>query len=173
MSDRWIDGERTLHNTTERPGKPGRPADPDTKVNPPLRPVADTQALLVALQDGTFDIIATDHAPHAASEKAERSFEQAMFGLSGLELALPTMLALVRAGHLSLLTMIDKLSSAPARLLKKPLGTLAPGSIADIFVFDPTERWTVTPESLRTKSYNTPTDRDGDAGKDTIDVGRW
>ncbi len=156
MSDRWIDGDRTLHNTAEPPGKPGKPGDPDTKVNPPLRPVADTEALLVALQNGTFDIIATDHAPHAASEKVERAFEDAMFGLSGLELALPTMLALVRAGHLSLMTMIDKLSTAPARMLRKPLGTLSPGSIADIFVFDPNERWTVTPESLKTKSHNTP-----------------
>ncbi len=79
-----------------------------------------------------------------------------MFGLSGLELALPTMLALVRAGHLSLSTMIDKLSMAPARLLDKPLGTLAPGNIADVIVFDPEERWTVTAETLKTKSHNTP-----------------
>jgi dihydroorotase len=156
MSDRWIAGDRTLHNTHEPPGKPGTPGDPDTKVNPPLRPVSDTEALLAALKAGTFDIIATDHAPHAASEKAERTFEQAMFGLSGLELALPTMLALVRAGHLSLATMIDKLSTAPAKLLRRPLGTLAPGGIADIFVFDPDERWTVTPETLMTKSHNTP-----------------
>lgn len=156
MSDRWVAGDRTLHNTNEPPGKPGKPGDPDTKVNPPLRPVSDTEALLEALKAGIFDIIATDHAPHAASEKVERSFEQAMFGLSGLELALPTMLALVRAGHLSLSTMIDKLSTAPARLLGQPLGTIAPGSIADVVVFDPDERWTVTPETLKTKSHNTP-----------------
>ena len=156
MSDRWVAGDRSLHNTDDPPGTPGTPADPNTKVNPPLRPVDDTVALLAALGDGTFDIVATDHAPHAAADKTGRSFLEAAFGMSGLELALPTMLALVRAGHISLTAVIDKLSTAPARLLGLPLGTLVPGVTADVVVFDPDERWTVTPESLKTKSANTP-----------------
>ncbi len=156
MSDGWVDGDRTQHNTDERAGTPGTPADPNTKVNPPLRPVADTVALLAALRDGTFDIVATDHAPHAAPEKTGSPFKDAAFGMSGLELALPTMLALVRAGHLTLGELVDKLSTAPARLLGLPGGALAVGESADVVVFDPTERWRVTPESLKTKSPNTP-----------------
>lgn len=156
MSDRWVEGDRTLHNTNEPAGGPGRPADPNTKVNPPLRPVSDTVALLAALRDGTFDIVATDHAPHALAEKAETTFEAAMMGMSGLELALPTMLALVRAGHIDLMTLIDKLSTSPAKLLARPFGTLAPGADADIVIFDPNERWRVTPEALQTMSPNTP-----------------
>jgi len=156
MSDGWVDGDRTLHNTDERAGTPGTPADPNTKVNPPLRPVADTVALLAALRDGTFDIVATDHAPHATPEKTGSPFKDAAFGMSGLELALPTMLALVRAGHLTLGELVDKLSTAPARLLGLPGGALAVGESADVVVFDPTERWRVTPESLKTKSPNTP-----------------
>lgn len=156
MSDGWVEGDRTLHNTQEPSGAAGSPADPNTKVNPPLRPVADTRLLLAALQDGTFDIVATDHAPHAAPEKSESTFEAAALGMSGLELALPTMLALVRAGHLGLSDMIEKMSAGPARLLGRPLGTLTPGSEADVVVFDPDERWRVTPENLHTKSPNTP-----------------
>jgi dihydroorotase len=156
MSDRWVAGERTLHNTNEAPGEPGAPGDPNTKVNPPLRRVTDTEGLLAALQAGHFDIIATDHAPHAAPEKSGTTFEKAAMGMSGLELALPTMLALVRAGHLSLNDVIRRLAAEPARLLRKPLGTLTVGADADVCIFDPEERWQVTPETLRTKSANTP-----------------
>jgi dihydroorotase len=111
---------------------------------------------LAALKEGVFDIVATDHAPHAAEEKGGRDFATAAFGMSGLELALPLMLALVRAGHLSLTEIVRRCSVEPARLLGEPLGSLAPGRIADLVVFDPAERWTVTPEALRTKSKNTP-----------------
>ena len=64
--------------------------------------MTDTEGLLAELQNGTFDIVATDHAPHAESDKPAGSFEKAAMGMSGLEVALPTMLALVRAGHLNL-----------------------------------------------------------------------
>jgi dihydroorotase len=77
-------------------------------------------------------------------------------GMNGLEFALPLLLALVRAGHLTISELIRRLSTEPARLLGKPGGTLAPGAPADIVVFDPTETWRVTPEILRTKSANTP-----------------
>jgi dihydroorotase len=137
-------------------GEPGQPADPNTKVNPPLRTEADTRALLAALQDGTLDLVATDHAPHAQPEKAGTDFERAAFGLSGLEFALPLLLALVRAGHLTLPELIAKLTVAPARVLRMPLGTLAVGAPADVTVFDPEERWTVRADRLATKSANTP-----------------
>lgn len=156
MSDEWVAGERTLLNTNEPPGPRGEAGDPNTKVNPPLRTAADARQLLTSLQDGTFDIVATDHAPHAQPEKTGTTFENAAMGMSGSELALPTMLALVRAGHLTLTDLIEKMSVAPARLLNLPLGTLAPGSIADLTVFDPEERWRVSPDVLRTKSANTP-----------------
>lgn len=156
MSDGWVAGERTLLNVDEPPGAPAPAADPDTKVNPPLRTAEDTRLLLAALQEGTFDVVATDHAPHAAPEKQGSPYERAAFGLSGLEFALPLMLALVRAGHFSLTDVVRRLSLEPARLLGVPLGNLAPGNIADLVVFDPEERWVVTPDRLRTKSANTP-----------------
>ncbi|CAN5494193.1 dihydroorotase [soil metagenome] len=156
MSDEWIAGDRTLLNTNEAPGERGTEADPNTKVNPPLRPASDTTKLLHELQIGTFDIIGTDHAPHADHEKAGAGFAKAMIGMSGSELALPTMLALVRAGHLSLNEVIQRLTIEPAKLLRMPLGTLSPGVAADVCVFDPNETWVVSPETLRTKSHNTP-----------------
>ena len=156
MTDAWVAGERTMHNTNEPAGAPGAPKDPNTKVNPPLRPESDTKGLLTELQRGTFDIVATDHAPHAEPEKGGSSFEKAAMGMSGLELALPTMLALVRAGHLSLNDVIRWLTIEPAKLLRMPLGTLTPGADADLCIFDPEATWTVTPETLRTKSPNTP-----------------
>jgi dihydroorotase len=156
MSDEWIAGDRTLLNVDEPPGERANAAHPDTKVNPPLRPVEDTKQLLQALKDGKFDVIATDHAPHARLEKVETDFEHAAMGMNGLELALPTMLALVRAGHLTLSELIRLFSTEPARLLRKPGGTLKVGSVADVVVFDPNERWQVTPDILRTKSKNTP-----------------
>jgi dihydroorotase len=156
MSDEWIAGDRTLLNTNEQPGARGAEADPNTKVNPPLRSAADTVKLLNELQAGTFDIVATDHAPHAEHEKIGAGFAKAAMGMSGLELALPTMLALVRAGRLSLNEVIQRLTIEPAKLLRMPLGTLTPGAAADVCVFDPEETWIVSAETLRTKSHNTP-----------------
>ena len=156
MTDEWVAGSRRLVNVDEPVGAPGRPADPDTKVNPPLRPEADAVALLAALKEGVFDLVSTDHAPHAPAEKQGMPFDQAAFGLSGSEFALPLMLALVRAGHLDLSGMIRLLSLAPARLWNLPVGRLSPGSPADLVLFDPYERWTVKADKLATKSANTP-----------------
>ncbi|HEU0164928.1 MAG TPA: dihydroorotase, partial [Thermomicrobiales bacterium] len=155
MSDDWVAGDRTLHNTEEEAGANGHPADPNTKVNPPLRPVADTEMLLKAIQDGVFDCFGTDHAPHAAPEKSG-SYESAAFGLSGLEFAFPSTYALVRAGHISLNDLIRLWTVEPAKILRSDLGTLSVGSPADITVFDPDLAWEVTPAALRTKSANTP-----------------
>jgi len=156
MSDEWVAGERALHNTNETPGVSVEPGDPNTKVNPPLRSVADTAALLAAVQAGVFDCFATDHAPHAAPEKTGSPFADAAFGLSGLEFAFPATYALVRAGHLTLSELVRLWTVEPARILRRDGGTLTPGSAADVSIFSPEEEWTVTPDRLKTRSANTP-----------------
>lgn len=156
MDDRWVAGQRRLLNVVEASGPEAAAADPNTKVNPPLRPAAESRALLTALRDGTIDLIATDHAPHALAEKGARSFKEAAFGMSGLEFALPLMLGLVRAGHLTLSDLVTAASVRPARLWKLRAGSLAVGAAADLIVVDPEQRWTVSPDVLRTKSANTP-----------------
>jgi dihydroorotase len=155
MSDEWVAGSRELHNTDEPSGEQGLPGDPNTKVNPPLRPQEDTRKLLKAVQDGWFDCFGTDHAPHAAPEKSG-DYQVAAFGLSGLEFAFPATYALVRAGHLQLSDLIRLWTVEPARILGIEPVSLAEGSVANVTVFDPDESWTVTPETLKTKSKNTP-----------------
>ncbi|CAN5867474.1 dihydroorotase [soil metagenome] len=156
MTDRWVAGERILENVDEPAGAPVAAPDPMAKVNPPLRTPADTHGLLAAVRDGTFDVIATDHAPHALNEKQGIPIEQAAFGMNGFEVALPLILSLVRAGHLTLSEMIRLMSWNPARLLNLPGGNLSPGSPADIVVFDTERAWTVDPATMQTKSPNTP-----------------
>ena len=82
MTDQWVAGERHFENVEESPGD--RVAAPDSlaKVNPPLRTAEDTRGLLAAVLDGTFDVIATDHAPHAMKEKRDLHFERSAFGMS-------------------------------------------------------------------------------------------
>ena len=156
MSDEWVAGIRALHNTNYAASEPGMVADPNTKVNPPLRPVADTKALIERIQDGTFDCFGTDHAPHAGLEKTDSTYEAAAMGMSGLEFAFPLTLALVDAGHLSLYDLVRLWTVEPARILREQSGSLTAGAPADITVFDPEREWVVTPEELRTKSANTP-----------------
>lgn len=156
MTDEWVAGSRQFVNVDEPSGAPGVEADPNTKVNPPLRPRRDTELLLAAIHDGTFDIVATDHAPHAAADKVQSSFQTAAFGLSGLEFGLPMMLALVRAGKLTYLDLVRLMSLNPARVLGEDRGRIAVGAIGDITIFDPEERWVVSAEELRTRSKNTP-----------------
>jgi len=100
--------------------------------------------------------VATDHAPHALPEKQGSDFEHAAFGFSGLEFALPTMLALVRAGHLSLSDVIYRLSTVPARFLRANGGALTPNFPADIVIFDPNAPWIADASKLKSKSANTP-----------------
>jgi dihydroorotase len=156
MTDEWVAGDRSFVNVDEPSGAPGLAADPNTKVNPPLRPRADTELLLEAIEDRTFDIVATDHAPHAASDKVPGTFETASFGLSGLEFGLPMMLSLIRAGRLSFLDLVRLMSHEPARVLSSDRGRIAMGAPADITIFDPNEEWIVVADKLRTKSANTP-----------------
>ena len=133
-----------------------RTFDANAKMNPPLRSKRDTEVLLEALVDGTIDCIATDHAPHAGSEK-EGEFDRAAFGIVGLETAVGLLLdRLVRPGALPLGTLISRLSRDPARLLGLPGGSLAPGAAADLTLIDPDAAWTVDPAKFASKSRNTP-----------------
>ena len=131
--------------------------DPNFKVNPPLRTSSDRDAIVAGLADGTIDAIATDHAPHSIEEK-EMEFTYAPPGMLGLETALAlTLTELVEPGRLELSRAIELLSSAPARILGlEGQGSLAPGTAANVVVFDPTERWSVDPGALRSKTRNTP-----------------
>ena len=130
--------------------------DCNAKVNPPLRAKEDQSALIRGLADGTIDAIATDHAPHAITDK-EVAFDDAAFGMTGLETALPLLLSLVRDRKLTLKRMIDAISCAPARILKlKGRGRLSSGAIADMTIFDPVLRWTLHPEAVQSRSHNTP-----------------
>ncbi|MEP6756786.1 MAG: dihydroorotase [Chthonomonadales bacterium] len=128
----------------------------NAKMNPPLRTAEDNAAIIEGLRDGTIDAIATDHAPHANYEK-EQEFDRAPFGILGLETCFPvTYMKLVKTGVLTLNQAIDKMSCVPARLLGLQGGTLAPGSVADVTVLDLNKKWTITPESIHSKSKNTP-----------------
>jgi len=133
-----------------------RTFDANTKMNPPLRSKRDTEALLEGLIDGTIDCIATDHAPHAVSEK-EGEFDRAAFGIVGLETAVGLLMdRLVRPGTLPLATLVARLSRDPARLLGLPGGSLAAGAAADLTLLDPAASWTVDPAKFVSRSRNTP-----------------
>jgi dihydroorotase len=130
--------------------------DPNFKMNPPLRTQADVQACLEGVCDGTIDCLVTDHAPHSASDK-ERGFQQAPFGIIGLETALPLFLgALVQTHLIDLQQLILAMSARPAQLLKVGGATLAIGARADITLFDPAAEWVIDPSAQRSRSRNTP-----------------
>jgi dihydroorotase len=132
--------------------------DTNLKMNPPLREAADREALIEGLADGTIDAIASDHAPHHADEKLVE-FDQAPFGIVGLETAVPLVFdRLVHPGRITLRRAIELMSVNPARLLNVPGGTLADGAAADITVLAPDLAATVRAASLRSKSKNTPFD---------------
>jgi dihydroorotase len=126
------------------------------KVNPPLPSAADRDALLAALLDGTLDMLATDHAPHTWEEK-EQPFAEAPFGMIALETALSALWTyLVRPGKLTVERLIDAFSCQPAARFGLEAGTLAPGSPADMTLFDPDCAEKVTTMRLVSKAANTP-----------------
>jgi len=128
----------------------------DAKMNPPLQRWEDVEALRAGLADGTLDVIASDHAPHHPESK-ERDFDDAPFGIIGLETALALGITeLVGGGVLSLLELIRRMSTEPARAFNLPGGTLRPDAPADVVVIDPTRRWTLDAGALVSRSGNTP-----------------
>ncbi len=163
LADTWVAGARSFAVA----GGIGLPDGPRyataAKVNPPLRTAADGEALLMGLLDGTIDVIATDHAPHSAVEKV-CSFDEAAFGISGLETALALLLQLVHAQRLSLFDLIAALTERPARIFRlaarvgAPIGTLAQGALGDAVIFDPMATWVVDPDSFVSLGHNTPLD---------------
>jgi len=132
--------------------------DTNTKMNPPLREAADRDAMLQGLADGSVDAIATDHAPHAADEK-HVEFDQAPFGITGLETAVSLCFdRLIHRGVLTLSRLIGLLSVNPAKILNVPGGSLAEGAPADITILAPDLMVTVSAARMRSKSKNTPFD---------------
>ena len=126
------------------------------RVNPPLRTKLDVEAILAGLKDGAIDAIATDHAPHAAEEKA-KPLPEAPSGMVGLETALGvTLTALYHTGFMDLSDILKKLTFNPACILRIPKGRLSLGGEADFTIFDPNETWTVDPEQFASMGRNTP-----------------
>jgi dihydroorotase len=130
--------------------------DTNFKMNPPLREAADRDAMIEGLRDGSIDVIATDHAPHHADEKA-LEFDRAPFGIVGLETAVPLCVdRLVHAGLISMPRLVELLSTNPARVMRLPGGTLTDGGPADITILAPDAPVTVRAASFRSKGRNTP-----------------
>lgn len=127
------------------------------KMNPPLRTESDREQILEGIQNGSIDMIATDHAPHSAEEKAVEPVWKAPSGIIGLETALALAITnLVKTGRLNMVQLMEKMSLNPARLYRLDRGYLAEGADADLVIFDENETWTVTDAELASKSHNTP-----------------
>lgn len=125
------------------------------KMNPPLRTEADRLAIIEGLQDGTLDLIATDHAPHSEEEKSATPMWNAPSGITGLETSLGLgITSLVKEGHLNLMKLLEKMTINPARLYKLSGGSVEVNAPADFVIFNPDEQWTVG--DYASKSTNTP-----------------
>jgi dihydroorotase len=155
LTHEWVGGERVFaweRAALETPPTPSHravPYDASTKVNPPLRTLRDIRALWAGLADGTVDAIATDHAPHASTKK-DVEFDQAAFGISGIETALSLVLGGVAAGWCDRDTVTRALTSGPAGVLGIPLRD------DDWIAIDPAAEWTVTSDGLASLGKNTP-----------------
>lgn len=145
--------------TDERVRHPDHPGLGDThaKMKPPLCDESDRAALIAALEDGTIDCIATDHAPHHPASK-QRPFEDAPFGIIGLETAFCSLhTVFVVSGHWSLEFLIEKLAAAPARVMGwDNFGSLRAGNSADLVLIDPNVEWVFGETDLGSKSRNCP-----------------
>ncbi|MCF0133332.1 MAG: dihydroorotase [Blautia sp.] len=132
--------------------------DPNYKMNPPLRTRKDVEALIKGLQDGSFDAISTDHAPHSAQDKAG-SMKTAAFGIVGLETSLAlTYTYLVEKGVLSMVQMVEKMCYNPARILGIDCGRLQEGKPADVIVVNTDQEYTIDKNKFASKGRNTPFD---------------
>jgi dihydroorotase len=148
-----VTAEATPHHFSQDHAR-CRDYSPLFKMNPPLREAEDVAAVADGLADGTLDCIATDHAPHTQTEK-ELQFDQAPFGVIGLETALAAGITyLVRDGRMELGQLVRCLSERPAEILNLPGGRLEEGGDADFLLFDPEETWVVTPERFQSRSRN-------------------
>jgi dihydroorotase len=131
-----------------------RSLDPNLKMNPPVRSSSDRTALIEGLKDGTITAIATDHAPHARHEK-DVPFEAAPFGVTGLETAFPALYThLVEPGHLSLETLLQRMSSGPARIYGLDEPRIAVGSAANVVLLDLKASYRITEDLFRSRSVN-------------------
>lgn len=130
--------------------------DTNYKMNPPLRSPEDHAALVEGILDGTIDIIATDHAPHTAEEKA-RGMEEAPMGIVGLETAFPLLYThFVKTGKMTLAQLVDKMATKPAEIFGLPYGKLAAGEIADIAIIDLEKEMAIDPTTFKSLGTNTP-----------------
>lgn len=124
------------------------------RMNPPLRTEEDRQRIIKGLQEGTIEIIATDHAPHSKEEK-EKSLAEAPSGITGLETSLALgVTELVDKGYLSMMQLLEKMTINPAKLYNMEQGRLQEGKMADIVLFDPEEEWEV--KEYKSKAMNSP-----------------
>ncbi len=156
LSDQWVCG----HGSEGPLSGPLTLAayDSSAKVNPPLRTARDAEALLAGLRDGVIDAIATDHAPHPVTTK-KVSFDEAAFGIPGLETAFGALMLLVHRGELPLPTLVQRMTQGPLALLGERgvgLGSLREGSIADVTLFNPGLEWTVRGADFASKGKQTP-----------------
>lgn len=130
--------------------------DANWKMNPPLRTPRDVQAVIEALEDGTIDMVVTDHAPHSAEEKA-RGVQLAPFGIVGFETAFPLLYTkFVQTGKWTLGFLLQRMTADPARVFRLPTGRLTEGAPADLTIVDLNSERTVDPSTFASKSNNTP-----------------
>ena len=129
--------------------------DTNYKMNPPLRTMQDVKAIEKGLIEGVIDVIATDHAPHAESEK-RMNFKNAPFGIIGLETALPLSLKLVHDKKISISKLISLMSTRPSEIINIPKGSLKKGLDADLVIFDMNKTVVVDKNKMHSKSKNTP-----------------
>ena len=153
LTDEWVYGQQGKVPESVGPES----YDTNTKVNPPLRSRADEEVLIEALAEGLIDVIATDHAPHAATDKI-CTYNEAAYGINVLETAFSSIFTLVDVGPkmLSLGRLIESLTAGPAAILGRDLGSLEKGYSADVTLIDPEMKWTVNPQAFASKSVNTP-----------------
>lgn len=158
LTDGWVAGWGALDGPDRGGGVLGEGAyDTATKVNPPLRSSEHLRAALEGIRDGTIDAIATDHAPHAVTDKA-CEYADAAVGISGLETALALALGLVHRRELSLPDLVRLLTAAPSRAFDLPARGIAEGAPAELALFDPERLWTVRAEAFVSRGKNTPLD---------------